>query len=131
MATKELSYDHPTYTVRQGAPVSLPATAASTPAGKFIAFAATRVKSISLNINIAGTNDAAGYDILNGTTSIGEFVTGTATAGSTITKVTPSAANGALAAAGVLTLKTKANSATLAASAMVEYEITPGAAITL
>lgn len=131
MATKNLVYDHPAYLARYSSALNLPAVAASTPAGKFIAFAATRVKSISCNINIAGTNAAAGYDILNGTTSIGEFVLGSAAATTGVTQVLPSAANGLLAAGGYLEFKTKANSGTMATSLMVEYELGAYAEITV
>ena len=127
MATKTLAYDHPAYLARYSAPVNCQAVAASTSAGKFVAFAAMKAKSIKGIVDIAGTNTAAGYDVYNGTTSIGEFVCSTNAAGSTLTALTPDAT---LAAGGYLDFKTKANSATLAASFVVEYELTPGAAIT-
>jgi len=127
MAKKTKAYDNPVYQGRYSTAVGAPATAASTPVSKFVAFAALKVKSIRGNINVAGTNAAAGYDILNGTTSIGELVAGTNTAGSVLAAITPDAV---LAENGFLEIKTKANSATLAASLMIEYEITPGAEIT-
>lgn len=127
MATKSMAYDHPTYTVRHVAPLALPATAASTSAGKFVALVAMKVKSVNVGVNIAGTNAAAGYDILNGTTSVGAITCGTDAAGTIETAVTTDIT---LAAGGYLDIKTKANSATLACSAAIEYEITPGATVT-
>jgi len=130
MAKKSWAYDNPVYRARYSAPINLPAVAASTTNAKFIAFAAMKIKSIRANINIAGTATTAGYDILNGTTSIGELACGTSAAGSVIAAILPTAANGTLAENGFIEIKTKAASATLASSAMVEYELTPGADIT-
>jgi len=130
MAKKSWAYDNPVYRARYSAVINLPAQAASATAAKFIAFAAMRIKSIRANVNIAGTNTDAGYDILNGTTSIGALVCGTSAAGAVIAAVLPTAANGTLAENGYIELKTKATSATMATSVMIEYEITPGAEIT-
>ncbi len=127
MSKKSMAYDAAQYQISQGAVVGLPGVAAAVVAGKFIAFAATRVKSINCNVNIAGTHAAAGYDVYNGTSSIGEFVCGTTAAGSAPTALNPGAT---LAEGGYLKFVTKADSATLAASLMVEYELTPGAQVT-
>jgi len=127
MAKKTKAYDNPAYQARYSAPFRCPAIAASTTVGKFVAFAAMKIKSVRGNVDVAGTNAAAGYDIYNGTTSIGELVAGTNTAGSTLAAILPDAT---LAENGFIEIKTKANSATLAASLAFEYEITPGAEIT-
>lgn len=127
MATKSMSYDHATYTARQSAPINMPAVAASTAAAKFVAFTDMKIKSIQGAVNIAGTATAAGYDILNGTSSVGEFLAGTSAAGSVLTAI---ASDITLASGGFLDVKTKAASATLAASLMVEYEVVPGASVT-
>jgi len=127
MSTKNMSYDHPTYVTRQSAPLAVPAVAASISAGKFVAFTSMKIKSIQAGVNIAGTATAAGYDILNGTSSIGEFLAGTSAAGSILTAISTDIA---LSSGGYLDVKTKAASATLAASLMIEYEITPGADVT-
>jgi len=127
MATKTMSYDHPTYITRQSAPLGLPATAASTAVQKFVAFTDMKIKSIQAAVNIAGTATAAGYDIYNGTSSVGEFLAGTSAAGSVLTAI---ASDITLASGGFLDVKTKAASATLAASALIEYEIIPGASVT-
>jgi hypothetical protein len=130
MAKKIRAYDDAAYRARYSTMINISAVAASIPAGKFIAFAACKIKSLKAAVNIAGTNAAAGYDIYNGTTSIGEFVCGTSTAGSLITEVLPTAITGAMAEDTILDFRTKANSATLAATISVEYEITPVANIT-
>lgn len=127
MATKSMAYDHPTYTVRNSSNVGLPATAASTPVAKFVAFTSMKIKSINAAVNIAGTATAAGYDIFNGTSSIGEFLAGTSAAGSVLTAISTDIS---LSSGGFLDVKTKAASATLAASLMIEYEVTPGANVT-
>ena len=127
MAKKSLSYDHPLYLARYSANVNCHAVAASKSANKFIAFAAMKVKSVQGNVNIAGTDTAAGYDLYHGTTSIGEFVTSTNTAGSALAAILPGQA---MVEGEVIEFRTKANSATLAASFIVEYELVPGADIT-
>lgn len=130
MSKKSKAYDNAVYQSRYSNAINLPAVAASTTVAKFIAFAAMKIKSIRANINVAGTATAAGYDIFNGTSSIGELLCGTSAAAAAPTTITPTAANGTLAEDGYIEIKTKAASATLAASAMIEYEITPGADIT-
>jgi hypothetical protein len=127
MATKSMRYDHPTYTVRQVAPIKLPATAASTTVSKFVAFTDIKVKSINAMVQIAGTTGSAGYDILNGTTSVGAITVGTTAAATMLSAVTTDIT---LASGGYIDFKTKAASATGAAEAYVEFEIIPGAAVT-
>ncbi len=127
MATKSMSYDHPTYVTRQAAALGLPATAASTAVNKFVAFTDMKIKSIQGAVNIAGTATAAGYDIYNGTSSVGAFTAGTSAAGSVLTAISSDIT---LASGGFLDVKTKADSATLAASLLLEYEIIPGASVT-
>jgi hypothetical protein len=128
MATKSMAYDHPTYTVRQAAALTLPAVAASTSVAKFVAFTDMKIKSIQCAVNIAGTSvGTSGYDILNGTTSVGAFLLSTNAAGSLITAI---ASDITLASGGFLDVKTKADSATQAASLLLEYEIIPGATVT-
>lgn len=128
MATKSMRYDHPAYQARYSAAMPLGAVAASVSAGKFVAYTAMVVKSIRGVVDIAGTNTAAGYDILNGTTSFASVTVGTNAAGSalsvTMTEQT-------LAAGGYIDFKTLANSATTANSFIVEYELTPGATVTV
>jgi len=124
MAKKSMSYDHPTYITRQSAQVFCPAVAASTSANKFLAFTAMKIKSINMAVQIAGTSTAAGYDIRNGTTSVGAFTLGTAAVATFGTEFNTDIT---LASGGYVNFVTKAESATLAAQAVVEFEIIPGA----
>lgn len=121
-----MAYDHPTYTVRHIVPIRLPATAASTSVSKFPVFTDVKVKSVGIRAGVVGTADAAGYDILNGTTSIGQVVMGTVTGMGTVTFTEQT-----LASDGYLDFKTKAASATMAADAFVEFEIIPGGNVTV
>lgn len=126
MANKSMAYDHPTYTARHIVPIRLPATAASTSVAKFPVFTDVKIKSIAIRAGVVGTADAAGYDLLNGTTSFGQVVMGTVTGMGTVTFTEQT-----LASDGYLDIKTKAASATMAADAVVEFEIIPGANVTV
>lgn len=126
MAKISMAYDHPTYITRQASHLPLVAAAASTTTNKFLAFTAMKVKSINVAVQIAGTATAAGYDFLNGTSSVGEVVLGTAAAG---TFGTEFATDITLASGGYVDFKTKAASATLAGVAVVEFEIIKGATV--
>lgn len=127
MATKNLVYDHPAYLVRQGATVSLPATAASTAVNKFVAFTNLKIKAAMIAVNIAGTATAAAYDLFNGTTSVAQMVMGTSAAGSVVSLTQDIT----LTSGSFLDVKTAAASATLAGVATLEYELIPGAAVTV
>lgn len=127
MATKSMAYDHPTYTARCVANVPLPATAASTSVFKFLAFTDMKVKSVNVIVKTAGTADAAGYDLLNGTSSVASIGVGTAAAAASGTAATTDIT---LSSGGYLDIKTKAASATMATDAFIEYEIVPGANVT-
>jgi hypothetical protein len=124
MATKNMAYDHPQYVVRQAAHIKLPATAASTSVAKFLAFTAMKIKSVNTIVGIAGTSTNAGWDFLNGTSSVGGVVVGTSVA---VTVGAESQFDTTLASGGYLDIKTKAESATLAGDIMIEYEFVPGA----
>lgn len=128
MATKTQRYDHPHYLVHQMLPVQVKAVAAATVALRIPFPYATTIKSISAVVNIAGTNDVAGWDILNGTTSVGAITAGTQTAASVLTQ---QVADIEIAAGDVLALKTKATSATLAGDFLIEIRPTPLGAISL
>jgi hypothetical protein len=127
MATKSLSYDHPQYLVRQVATVNLPAIAASKSAGKFIAFAAMKVKNIRCIINIAGTSTGAYTLSKNGTASFANVPTLTSTA---LATVAPSVTTCDLSAGEFIDFQTNDAGATLAATFLVEYDLIPGAAFT-
>ena len=124
MATKSMAYDHPAYQARLVAPLYVPATAASTSAFRFTAYTAMKIKKVGGTIKTAGTNDAAGWDMLNGTTSVGGITAGTAAAATALTAFQTDVT---LAAGGYLDIKTKAASATLQADMYVEYELIAGA----
>ncbi len=119
-------YTDPQFRVNQGNQVNGPAVAASTVAAKFTAFAKTRILSVKGAVMVAGTNTAAGYELLNGTTTVGSITCGTNTAGAKVTG-SVTAANAVLEEGDVLDFKTLANSATLAAAFVVEYRVEPDA----
>jgi hypothetical protein len=130
MASESFSYDHPEYQVSRTFNYRAPATTASTTVVKFPVFAASRIKSVRGACVVAGTNATAGYDIFNGTTSVGQYVVGTNTAG-----VIPAAVQIAAATAGTCTdyieIKTAANSATASYDLVIEYELLYGATVTV
>lgn len=128
MAKKTMSYDHPAYLVRPLAHINLPASSASASVTKFAAFTSMKIKSIGAIVNVAGTDTGAGWDILNGTTSVGQIVASTNAAASILTQFEGDIA---LSSGGYLDIKTKAASATLAGALTVEYELTPGANVTV
>lgn len=127
MATESYRYDHPAYTARYSAIVNCPAVAASSVAGKFVAFTAMTIKSIRGVVNIAGTNTAAAYTLSNGTTSFADATVGTNAAGSA---VAVTMTDQTLAAGGYINFATAANTGTTASSFVIEYELTPGATVT-
>lgn len=127
MALKDMAYDHPTYITRHAVPIELPATAASTSVAKFPAFNAMRIKSISAMVKTAGTSTAAGYGIFNGTASVG-FIS--ASTNAALAVLSPLVQNIVLASGGYLDIKTVAESATMAATACVEFEFVAGASVT-
>lgn len=115
-------YDHPDVQITRAETIHLAATTASTIATKFVAFAKLRIKSIKGGVLAAGTNAAAGYELLNGTTVVATITAGTSTAGSALTgSVTD--ANAVLAEGTQLDIKTLANSATLASAIVIEYQL--------
>ena len=128
MATKNMAYDHPAYVTRHSMHIKLPATAASTSVAKFLAFTTMKIKSVNAIVGIAGTHTAAGWDLANGTTSVAGFTAGTTAA---LGVLTEASFNATLNSGGYLDIKTKADSATLAGDIMIEYEIVPGANVTL
>lgn len=124
---KSMAYDHPQYITRQFVGVPLPATAASTSVFKFAAFTSIRIKRIEVIVKTVGTADAAGYDILNGTSSVGSVNVGTNAAAVFGTGLTSDIS---LTSGGYLDIKTKAASATMATDAVIEFEVVAGADVT-
>lgn len=127
MATKSMKYDHPAYIVPQFAPVQVKAVAASTLALAIPFTYPVTVKKVSAIVNVAGTNAAAGWDIYNGTTSVGAITAGTNTA---LTSLTDVVSDISVAAGSYLEIRTKANSATLAGDFLIEFLPTPGSNVT-
>lgn len=128
MAEKNMAYDHPAYLARQIAPVALAAAAASTSVFKFVAFTSMRIKRVDAIIKVAGTADAAGYDLLRGTSSLGSLNIGTGAAAALGTSFVGDIA---LTSGQYLDIKTKAASATLAVDAAIEWTLEPGANVTV
>jgi hypothetical protein len=124
---QSMSYDHPQYVAHQLTPIRLPATAASTAILKFPAHVDMKVKRISAVIAVAGTNASAGYDVFNGTTSVGTIITGTAAAGTFNAGLTQDIV---VSSGSFLEFRTKANSATLVADVAVEFVPVAGADVT-
>ena len=124
---QSMSDDHPQYVTHQVVAMRLIATAASTAVRKFPAHVAMKVKRISGVVAVAGTNDAAGYDVFNGTTSVGAFTVGTAAAGSFFAGLTQDII---ISSGSYLDIKTKANSATMVTDLAVEFVPVAGADVT-
>jgi hypothetical protein len=119
-------YNDPQFQINQGNQIKCPAGSASAVISKFTAFAKTRILSVRGGIMVAGTNTAAGYQLLNGTTVVGTIACGTSTAGAKVAG-TITAANAVLEEGDTLDFKTLANSATLAAEFVVEFRTDPDA----
>ena len=128
MAEKSMAYDNPQYQVHQIAVIPLDAVAASTSVRKFVAFTNIRVKRVDAIVKTAGTADAAGYDLLRGTSSLGSLGVGTGAAASLGTAFVGDIA---LTSGQYLDIKTKAASATLACDVAVEFVFDPGANVTV
>jgi hypothetical protein len=111
-------YDSPQYTVSQLNFMNLPAIAASTVALKWPAHCALKIKRLTAIVQVAGTATGAGYDVFNGTSSVGGLTLGTSAANSVVSLTQ----NIVLASGGFFEVRTKANSATLAAGLNVEFE---------
>lgn len=117
-------YDDANSTVRRETRTGHLTGIASTMVARYPYFQKTRVKKVHALLIVAGTNAAAGWDILNGTTSVGEIVTGTNTAG---TFQSSGTLNTDVLAGGFLELKGKATSATQVASLIIEEQVLPEA----
>lgn len=114
----DFNYDSPQYNVRQFTNFRLPATTASQPVLKYVTHCAMKIKRITGIVFTAGTNATAGYDVYNGTASVGEVTFGTGTA-NTVASLTRDIS---LSSAGWLEFRTKANSATMVTDMTVEFE---------
>jgi hypothetical protein len=122
-----MSYDNANSTVRREVQVNNLLGIASTMMARILFFQKTRVKKVHALVITAGTNDAAGVDLLNGTASVGAIVFGTATAGTLANSGTLDAD---IAANSYLEIKGKATSATMVDSYSIECQVLPEAAQT-
>lgn len=120
MATKSQRYDHPNCLVRRELHENNVTGVASTAMRRILFYQKTRIKAVHSLVITAGTNAAAGVDLLNGTTSVGAITHGTDAAGSINTS---GALNSDIAANGYLEIKGKANSATMVNSYSIECEV--------
>lgn len=124
MSTSGQRYDHPNCTVRREVHVNNLLGIASTAMQRILFFQKTRIKAVHSLVITAGTNDVAGVDLLNGTTSVGAITHGTDTAGSINTS---GVVDSDIAANGYLEIKGKATSATMVNSYTIECEVLPDA----
>jgi hypothetical protein len=127
MTGTSVDYAHPNCTVRREERVNNLTGIASTSMQKILFYQKVKIKRVKSLVVTAGTNDAAGVDLLNGTTSFGAITHGTDTAGSINDSGT---LNETIAANGYLDIKGKATSATMVNSYMIEYEVLPDAVFT-
>lgn len=116
----EVNYTHPNVTVRRETHTALLTGVASTNFYQWLAFQKAKIRKISYLIVTAGTNDAAGIDFYNGTTSVGALTIGTNTAGAVLTS---SDLATTLASGAAFSFKGKANSATMAGYYTIEWEV--------
>jgi hypothetical protein len=129
MATKTMRYDHPAYTTRHSSQINLPAGTADTIAAKFVAFTAMKVKSITGNVNVAGTDTTAAYIVYHGTDSVADITMSTSAAATALSN--PLSADITLAADEYITFhRIASEGGTMAASIQVEWEIVPRSTIT-
>ena len=127
MTGTSVHYDHPNCIVRREDRLNNLTGIASTTMTKFLFYQTVKVKRIKSLVVTAGTNDVAGVDIYNGTTSVGAITHGTDAAlsinDSGLLDIT-------VAANSFIDLRGKATSATMVNSYMIEYEVLPSAVFT-
>jgi hypothetical protein len=119
-----MAYDDADYVIRHETRVNNITGIASTMMARVLFFQTARLKKVHAVAITAGTNAAAGVDILVGTTSVGALTFGTDTAGTTYSS---SVLNTTIPALGIVEIKGKATSATMVHSYCIEYEVTPDA----
>ncbi len=125
MATKSMSYDHPTYTSNREHCVGEVGGAATTVYGKYHQYTGFKLKAVHIRVTTAGTATTHTLDIFRGTTSIASATLTTNTAGYTTSVLVGSNYTSLQA----LEVKTGAD-ATGKAVVSYEYEHTPGANVT-
>lgn len=133
--TKNMSYDHPAYTVPQMIGAAAAAGASATPI-RFAAYTAMIAKSVTITPITAGTGTgnctvtvqkiAAGGTAI---TTLAQVTVGTAAAGVTTNVLLSSSANSTFAAGDVLVVQNGAD-ATAVLAIGIEYVLVPGASVT-
>lgn len=124
MTLKDRPYTDPAYHVPQLA--SFPAEAGGASAGiysRIAPVAAGKIRNVSLVVTVAGTTTGNGFDIMLGTTSIGNVTLGTQAAGAVGTS---GDLNTAVAVGQVLALRASADTVGKALGSF-EWQFTPGA----
>jgi hypothetical protein len=133
MTTKSLVYDHPTYTVRQSAPMGEGGGAASTQYAKFAAFTALKAFSAQVTVTVAGTSTDHAFTIsqISGTatTSRAKATLGTSAAGTT-TNVTLAASGGLDLAQGDVLVAINGTDTAGKAAIAYEYGVAPESTVT-
>lgn len=115
-------YDHPTCATVQQAGAQNVTGIASTTFQKFFFHQKVKVLGIRSLVVTAGTNAAAGVDIYNGTTSVGDITHGTDAA---LSVNSSGDLNVTVDAGSFIDLRGKANSATMVNSYAVMYQVLP------
>jgi hypothetical protein len=121
-----MSYDQSAYQIRREVATGDITGAASGSLKKFLFFQAAKLKKVHGIVTVAGTHTAAVMDVYVGTSSVGTIAFGTNTAG---TVVHSGAIDATIPANGYVDIKGATNSATLAASLAIEFNVTPDAAV--
>lgn len=75
------AYDSPDFTIRREQCMTPAAAGATTESNKFRHFQAIRLKKVHAAVITAGTSTAHGYNVFQGTTSVGAITLGTSAAG--------------------------------------------------
>lgn len=126
MPTQGLRYDHPHYVIRREH--SIRATAgATTEFGIRRMWNSVKLKAAHATVIVAGTATTHGYDIYNGTTSIGSIALSTSAA---LATASSSLLNATIAANDTISVKSLAD-ATGTADIVLEYEVLPSAEVTV
>jgi hypothetical protein len=115
-----MAYDSANAVIRRELSTGKRTGVASASVDKFMFFQKAMLRKVHAQVVVAGTNAAAGFDIYVGTTSVGAVTLGTNTAGSVASS---SAINAEIPASGHIDIQGKANSATLQASFVIEYDV--------
>jgi hypothetical protein len=127
MATKSMSYDHPTYTAVDSFDGSATGNAGTTT--KFVAFTGCIIKSATLKPTTAGTsNDVSSFIQISGTTTTTTALATFGSAASTFTNIAFATAPTLIQ--GDTFYVVKGTDATAVIGVSLERIVTPGASVT-